>query len=534
MASALETLCGQAHGARKYHKLGIYLQRSWIVLFCISILLSPMYMFTAPVLELMGQPKDVAAVAGSLSLRMLPVQFSYPFQFPLQRFFQCQQKNKVSAYSSAVGFVFHAFISWLLVYRLNLGIIGAAFSLNLPWWVVVVIQICYAVLGGCPLTWTGFSIEAFSGLWKFFKLSLASGVMVCLENWYYRILILLTGNMKNAEVAVDALSICMSINGWEMMISFGFLAATGVRVSNELGAGNGREANIQPILSGVAIGSGWQAFVAYVNIGCYYLIGIPLGVFLGWIFHFGVLGIWAGMIGGTAIQTLILAFVTIRCNWDEEGNKRRKNQNGRSLSSSFCILASSPEMNGTECYNLCPSNSSYCPPPVCFTLPPIPYPPHQQPSRDNSHVIIVIAFLVSTFILLSLCALAKHSSSRNTSTPTSAAPPTNNSTHQDHGPRQDPTHHTVDVESQRVVDTDVRSGGLEVSLIESITVCRYKRGDGLVEGTECSICLVEFRENEKLRFLPSCTHAFHPPCIDTWLRSNVNCPLCRRNIIPNP
>lgn len=239
-----KTLCGQAYGARKYHKLGIYLQRSWIVLFCISTLLSPMYMFTTPVLELMGQPKDMAAVAGSLSLRMLPVHFSYPFQFPLQRFFQCQQKNKVSAYSSAVGFVFHAFISWLLVYRLNLGIIGAAFSLNLLWWVVVVIQICYAVLGGCPLTWTGFSIEAFSGLWKFFKLSLASGVMVwyffsqclclsfqnigtyysisfhhyirfyftflckcSLENWYYRILILLTGNMKNAEVAVDALSI---------------------------------------------------------------------------------------------------------------------------------------------------------------------------------------------------------------------------------------------------------------------------------------------------------------------------------------
>jgi MATE family multidrug resistance protein len=31
---------------------------------------------------------------------------------------------------------------------------------------------------------------------------------VCsLENWYYRILILLTGNLKNAAVAVDALSI---------------------------------------------------------------------------------------------------------------------------------------------------------------------------------------------------------------------------------------------------------------------------------------------------------------------------------------
>ena len=30
-------------------------------------------------------------------------------------------------------------------------------------------------------------------------------------------------------------------------------------------------------------------------------------------------GIWAGMIfGGTAIQTLILASITIRCDWEKE------------------------------------------------------------------------------------------------------------------------------------------------------------------------------------------------------------------------
>jgi len=48
-----------------------------------------------------------------------------------------------------------------------------------------------------------------------------------LENWYYRILILLTGNLKNAAIAVDALSICMTINGWEMMIPLAFFAGTG-------------------------------------------------------------------------------------------------------------------------------------------------------------------------------------------------------------------------------------------------------------------------------------------------------------------
>lgn len=34
---------------------------------------------------------------------------------------------------------------------------------------------------------------------------------------------------------------------------------------------------------GVAIGAGWQATVAYVNIGCYYLFGIPLGLILGYL-----------------------------------------------------------------------------------------------------------------------------------------------------------------------------------------------------------------------------------------------------------
>ncbi|KAL5992597.1 Protein DETOXIFICATION 27 [Asimina triloba] len=207
MASALETLCGQAYGAKKYHMLGIYMQRSWIVLIIIATLLVPIYVYATPILLLMGQPQDVAELAGYTSMWMLPLHFSFAFQFPLQRFLQCQLRNDVIAYVSAVAFAVHIFISWLFVYKLDFGIAGAACTLNFSWWVVVLGQFGYCALGGCPETWTGFSMEAFSGLWEFFKLSAASGVMLCLENWYYRILVLLTGNLKNAEVAVDALSI---------------------------------------------------------------------------------------------------------------------------------------------------------------------------------------------------------------------------------------------------------------------------------------------------------------------------------------
>ncbi|KAE8659263.1 putative DNA binding protein [Hibiscus syriacus] len=73
--------------------------------------------------------------------------------------------------------------------------------------------------------------------------------------------------------------------------------------------------------------------------------------------------------------------------------------------------------------------------------------------------------------------------------------------------------------------------GLQQSIINSITVCKYKKDEGLIEGTECSVCLNEFQEDETVRLLPKCNHAFHISCIDTWLRAHTNCPLCRAHIV---
>ncbi|XP_011043096.1 PREDICTED: E3 ubiquitin-protein ligase RING1-like [Populus euphratica] len=94
----------------------------------------------------------------------------------------------------------------------------------------------------------------------------------------------------------------------------------------------------------------------------------------------------------------------------------------------------------------------------------------------------------------------------------------------------------VDQDQGPIVDHPIwyiRTVGLQPSVISSITVCKYKSGDGLVEGTECSVCLNEFQDDETLRLLPKCSHAFHIPCIDTWLRSHTNCPLCRAPIVTN-
>lgn len=77
----------------------------------------------------------------------------------------------------------------------------------------------------------------------------------------------------------------------------------------------------------------------------------------------------------------------------------------------------------------------------------------------------------------------------------------------------------------------IRTVGLPQSVIDSISVFNYKKGEGLTDGTGCSVCLSEFEEDETLRLLPKCSHAFHVQCIDTWLGSHKNCPLCRAPIV---
>ncbi|XP_022721036.1 protein DETOXIFICATION 36-like [Durio zibethinus] len=381
MGSAVETLCGQAYGALRYDMLGLYLQRSTIVLTLTAIPLTVAYVLFKPILILLGEPMEVASVAAVFVYGLIPQVFAYAVNFPIQKFLQSQSIVTPSAFISAATLGVHLLLSWLAVYKLGLGLIGASLVLSLSWWIIVMAQIVYILMSDkCNLTWSGLSLQAFSGLLDFFKLSAASAVMLCLETWYFQSLVLVAGLLENPELALDSFSICMAISGLFFNVSVGFNAAASVRVSNELGAGHPKSAafavavvtlvsflvavleavvvlalrhvisyaftegetvanevsdlcpflavtlilnGVQPVLSGVAVGCGWQAFVAYVNVGCYYAVGIPLGCVLGFKYDLGAKGIWSGMIGGTLMQTIVLLWVTFRTDWNKEVEKAR-------------------------------------------------------------------------------------------------------------------------------------------------------------------------------------------------------------------
>ncbi|KAI4341194.1 hypothetical protein MLD38_025949 [Melastoma candidum] len=209
-------------------------------------------------------------------------------------------------------------------------------------------------------------------------LSVSSGVMLCLELWYQAILVLLAGYLDDATVEISAFSFCMTINSLEFMICLSFLSAACIRVANELGRGNEEAAmfsvkviltnsliigilfsilflvfgkdiprlltsdievqeamadlsyllsisflfnSIQPVFTGVAVGSGLQGRVAIINICCYYLVGLPVGLLLGFLANWGIKGLWIGLLLGIAVQTMVLGLMIWRTNWQEQVDK---------------------------------------------------------------------------------------------------------------------------------------------------------------------------------------------------------------------
>ncbi|KAG5526557.1 hypothetical protein RHGRI_032738 [Rhododendron griersonianum] len=70
--------------------------------------------------------------------------------------------------------------------------------------------------------------------------------------------------------------------------------------------------------------------------------------------------------------------------------------------------------------------------------------------------------------------------------------------------------------------------GLDEAVIKTIPLSIYTRKSS---AHECAVCLLEFEEDDYVRTLPVCYHAFHVDCIDIWLGSHANCPLCRAGIL---
>lgn len=195
MASALDTLCGQAFGAgaRQYNLLGIYKQRAMFLLTLVSVPLAVIWFYSGQILLLFGQDPDIAAEAGTFARWMIPALFAYGLLQCHVRFLQTQNIVLPVMASAGAAAACHLVVCWVLVYGLGMGSKGAALSNAISYWVnVAVLAVYVRVSSSCRETWTGFSMEAFHDALSFFRLGIPSALMV----WYVKFKLIYLRLMK--------------------------------------------------------------------------------------------------------------------------------------------------------------------------------------------------------------------------------------------------------------------------------------------------------------------------------------------------
>ncbi|XP_057749355.1 protein DETOXIFICATION 16-like isoform X1 [Arachis stenosperma] len=379
MASALDTLCGQSYGAKQHRMVGIHMQRAILILMILCIPLSIIWANTASILTALGQDPQISSEAGQYAKFMIPSLFAYGLLQCLNRFLQTQSLVFPMLFSSGVTTLLHILICWIMVFKSGLGNKGAAIANAISYWLNVFILMLYVKFSpSCLKTWTGFSREAFHNIPSFMRLAIPSAVMVCLESWSFEMMVLLSGLLPNPKLETSVLSICLNTSTTVWTIPFGLSGAVSTRVSNELGAGHPRAArlavyfvfamamvegifvgammilirniwgyaysneeevvtyvatmlpilatsifldSLQCVLSGTARGCGWQKMGALINLGSYYLIGIPAAILFAFVFHMGGKGLWLGIICALIVQVSCLLIITIPTDWEEEAKK---------------------------------------------------------------------------------------------------------------------------------------------------------------------------------------------------------------------
>ncbi|RCV43188.1 hypothetical protein SEVIR_9G276900v4 [Setaria viridis] len=381
MATALDTLCGQAFGARQHHLLGVYKQRAMVVLGLACVPIALVWAYAGRILLFLRQDPEIAAEAGAYARWLIPSLAAY---VPLQchvRFLQTQSVVLPVTASSGATALCHLLVCWALVYKAGMGSKGAALSNAISYAINLVILALYVRLSSaCKETWNGFSREAFKDLCRFTELALPSAMMICLEWWSFEVLVLLSGLLPNPQLETSVLSICLNTGALLYMIPLGLTYSISTRVSNELGAGQHQAAKtatkvvmymalseglvisltmtllrnvwgymysneneivtyiakMLPILgisffidglhsslSGVLTGCGKQKVGAAVNLGAFYLLGIPMAVLLAFIFHLNGMGLWLGIVSGSVTKLLFLVFISWSIQWDKEAVKAK-------------------------------------------------------------------------------------------------------------------------------------------------------------------------------------------------------------------
>ncbi|KPM38884.1 putative transporter [Neonectria ditissima] len=370
LATSLDTLCAQAYGSGHKHLVGLQFQRMTCFLFCLSVPVAVLWYHAEGILYLIVPEPESARLAG-LYLRVMI--FSIPGFILFEggkRFTQAQGLFHATTWVLVIVAPFNVFLSWFLVWHLELGFIGAPIAVAITENLLPVFLFLYIRFIDGHQCWGGFSRRALSNWWVMIRLALPGMIMVEAEWLAFEIMTLMSSRFGSEYLAAQ--SVLATVTTISYQIPFPVSIAASTRIANLIGAGlvdaakttgvvafaaacvigmfnlalyGGLRyyipllfttdpevielvATVIPIVAvmqvfdglaagagGILRGIGKQAMGGPANIFAYYALSLPLSLGLAFGLDWRLSGLWIGVTVGTITVSLIEYIYLTKVNW---------------------------------------------------------------------------------------------------------------------------------------------------------------------------------------------------------------------------
>ncbi|KAK5887490.1 hypothetical protein CesoFtcFv8_016089 [Champsocephalus esox] len=368
---ASDTLFSQTYGSKNLKRVGVILQRSTLILLLFTLPCWALLINSRNLLIILHQEEQVAKIAQIYVMAYLPAVPAMLVHMLQVAYLQNQGIILPQMYTAAVANIFNLGANYVLIFSLDMGVIGSAIANSISQ-----IAICLLLFGYIrwkklhQQTWGGWSTDCLQEWGSYMRLAVPSLFMVCFEWWIWDVGGILAGVL--GEVDLAAQHVLMEIGSLTYMFPLGIHVAACVRVGNALGAGNttralvtckvalflsGMLALLQGVViassksvigyiftsdenivnlvsqnltvyiflqffdallsvcSGILVGAGMQKIAALTNLVCYYCVGLPVGIALMFAAKLGILGLWLGILICVVLETGFFLFVIFKLNW---------------------------------------------------------------------------------------------------------------------------------------------------------------------------------------------------------------------------
>ncbi|KAI0500862.1 hypothetical protein KFK09_019080 [Dendrobium nobile] len=379
LAAGMEPICAQSHGAGRPHLLVLALRRTVILLLSASIPISFLWLSMRRILLFCGQDPEIAAAAQSFIIFSLPDLLLLSLIHPLRIYLRSQSITLPLTAATAASASLHFPINHLVVLYFHLGIPGVALASVLTNLNLVILLLLYLRFSGIHRRTSAadntFSIAGWRSL---LSLSIPSCASICLEWWWYEIMVLLCGLLSHPQSTVASMGVLILTTSLIYIFPYSLSAAVSTRVGNELGANRPDRARraagvgltcgallgltaflfsfsvrnmwariftadkrildltaaVLPILGlcelgncpqttgcGVLRGSARPRAGANINLGSFYGVGMPVAIGLSFWAGLDFKGLWLGLLSAQATCLGLMLVVIYRTDWERQADR---------------------------------------------------------------------------------------------------------------------------------------------------------------------------------------------------------------------